>query len=797
MTRSQILSAILLGLALILLWLDLFSLPQGPVSQALDSSWCGALIHFSTLKLQFGKDVIFTYGPLAHLISFVYTGELTCVRVIWEYVSKTLFAAILCATIVFLPKPWRLIFFLFVLLFIWVDPISDALYFLVISCVTALLFHHGAVRPSLNVFAGALFGVCSLFKFTYFLLSVIAVLLLVGFYLSCHKRSAPIALAVSFIGSVLLCWKLAGQAYGNFPSYLATSLDISFGYKEAMGLRSENRVVATGIAAAVLSLIQCGLVLRYRPCLPVLCIVLFYAGETFLSWNRAFIRADDHVLGFFALCPVAILTLWVAARPTGTIRRIGDAVNFLIVFICLTGILLQRPDEIRRCISEAASRMVRSYEMATAPGATLKRLDAQLRDAKLKNALPRVRAAVGRQTIDVFGYEQGIALLNDLNYTPRPVFQGYSAYTPRLIAANTAFYLSSRAPAFVLFKYDAIDGRYPTLDDAGVLRELLFNYTPLFEERGYNDERGYTLWQRNDETKPVTPVPFSTQPLLFDEICSVPKNKNIWVELDVPKSFRGRLLGFLYKPPDVEIRVNDTQGRQTRHRLIPSMTSAGFIINPEMETDGNVLQAALGRPESSAVSFLVHVPRELRRFFERRVVCRLAALPELPVGIRDRKARMARYAALFSEDGPSLELTEAFHSTSDVLVNAGPNDLNGFAALQGVELTPSPAGLQIRAEGTDPQVLLPRFTPPKGRTAILRIDLETAIDTGLQLSFVRAGESAPITHFMTRCIKGRTNTIYFELNEAESVGGALQLDPGDYVVTHFEIRSITAPPGPP
>ena len=69
MTRSQILSAILLGLALILLWLDLFSLPQGPVSQALDSSWCGALIHFSTLKLQFGKDVIFTYGPLAHLIS--------------------------------------------------------------------------------------------------------------------------------------------------------------------------------------------------------------------------------------------------------------------------------------------------------------------------------------------------------------------------------------------------------------------------------------------------------------------------------------------------------------------------------------------------------------------------------------------------------------------------------------------------------------------------------------------------------------------------------------------------------
>ena len=26
-----------------------------------------------------------------------------------------------------------------------------------------------------------------------------------------------------------------------------------------------------------------------------------YAGETFLSWNRAFVRADDHVLSFFCL----------------------------------------------------------------------------------------------------------------------------------------------------------------------------------------------------------------------------------------------------------------------------------------------------------------------------------------------------------------------------------------------------------------------------------------------------------------------------------------------------------------
>src|SRR5205807_4967665 len=138
--REHWLLVALLGLVFCFLWLELFSLPLSAVSPALDSSWCGALIHFAELKLQFGRDVIFTYGPLAHLISFVYTGELFTARVLWEFASKTVFAAILCASIISLPKIWRPIFFLLVLLFIWIDPISDALYFLVLLCFSSSLF---------------------------------------------------------------------------------------------------------------------------------------------------------------------------------------------------------------------------------------------------------------------------------------------------------------------------------------------------------------------------------------------------------------------------------------------------------------------------------------------------------------------------------------------------------------------------------------------------------------------------------------------------------------------------------
>lgn len=787
--RSQWLSITLLGLAFVLLWLDLFSLPLDLVGPALDLSWCGALIHFSALKLQFGKDVIFTYGPLGHLISFVYTGELFTVRVIWEYASTILFAGILCATIVSLPRLWRLLFFFFVLLFIWVDPISDALYFLVITCVTALLFQHGASRTSLNAFAGALFAVCSLIKFTYFLVCAFAVMLLAVSYLSRQRRAGAITLVVSFATCLLLCWKLAGQAYGNFPSYLATSLDISFGYKDAMGLPTASVwVVAAGIAAALLALAQCALIFLDTPRLSVLCVSLFYAGETFLSWNRAFIRADDHVLSFFGLCPVALLTLWIAAKPTGVIKRVGYAVNFLIVLVCLSGTFLQKPTAITRCLFEAISRMTTTGRIIAAPGATIQQLRIELGEAKAANALPRVRAAVGNETIDIFGYEQGIALLNGLNYTPRPIFQGYSAYTPRLIAANTAFYSSLRAPAFVLLKYQPIDQRYPALEDAGVLRQLLFNYTPLFKERGY------TLWKRVSEPKPNSPALFSTQSLLFDEVCPIPNEKNTWVELEVSESFRGRLLNFLYKPPPVEIHVNDSQGHQTIHRLIPPMSSAGFIINPQLETERDLLQSALGVSESSAVSFLVHVPRESRRFFQRQIVCRLAALPDLSIETSDRASRIAKYTALFGDDGPILELAEAFRSASDVLVNAGSNGFAGFSGLDGVKLTATPGGLYISAQGANPHLLLPKFSPPEGRHAILRIDLEAALDTGFQLFYLPAEKSEYGDHLTNRCVTSRKDIVYFELSEAETSGGSLHLDPGEYLVTHFEIRSIPARP---
>ena len=534
--------------------------------------------------LQFGKDVIFTYGPLGHLIAFVYTGELFAARIVWEFVSKTVFAAILCGTVMRLPWLWRPFFFFFVLFFIWADPISDALYFLVITCLAAALFRESRFGFSLNAFAGGascclcvdqvhlpLAGLLRPSAHRHLLLYAKAPLQYCHhlFYLQPSISSLLEAHRTRVCQSVFLFHFVPGDFFR-----------LQRGDGDSCGQQFDCR---GRLAAALLGVVQCGLILFDSRKPATLCIVLFFIGETYLSWNRAFVRADDHVLSFFALCPIALATLWTVERPRPLPRYLGYGINLLIFVICLYGIFLQQPSIITNSITDMTARLTRSWNTVVTLGAKARQLKAQLSEAKIAYTLPRVKAEVGNQTIDVFGYEQGIALLNDLNYTPRPIHQSYSAYTPGLIAANTAFYSSSRAPAYVLLKYQTIDERYPTLDDAGVFRQILLNYTPLFEEKGY------TLWRRSGDSRPVQPRSISTTALLFDEVYPLPPGKNLWLELDVQKSFRGQLLSVLYKPPQVEIWVIDSEGHHIVHRLIPSMSSSGFIINPKLETSGEVL----------------------------------------------------------------------------------------------------------------------------------------------------------------------------------------------------------------
>src|SRR5262249_6671967 len=86
--------------------------------------------------------------------------------------------------------------------------------------------------------------------------------------------------------------------------------------------------------------------------------------------------------------------------------------------------------------------------------------------------LADLKTTIGASAVDVFGQSQSLAILNDLNYRPRPAFQSFESYTPYLIRRNYEHYLKT-PPDFVLLQFGTVDGRYIPQDDSLTLAWLL------------------------------------------------------------------------------------------------------------------------------------------------------------------------------------------------------------------------------------------------------------------------------------------------------------------------------------
>src|SRR5262249_42870881 len=142
-------------------------------------------------------------------------------------------------------------------------------------------------------------------------------------------------------------------------------------------------------------------------------------------------------------------------------------------------------DKPAKRVARWSDRFQERVAFILAPGQWRMRMENHKAELEQKWALPRVRARVGDDPVDMVSREQGVVLLNRLNYRPRPVLQSYSTFTPFLQSAHADFFRGPRAPEYVLFSLGPIDGRLPTLEDGPALVELIQRYRPVLEEESY------------------------------------------------------------------------------------------------------------------------------------------------------------------------------------------------------------------------------------------------------------------------------------------------------------------------
>ena len=661
----------------LLMVLVMITLPLPPANE-LDASWRMALGRFFSEGRQFGVDVVFTYGPLGFLMGKTYSGGMLTSLILWQ-----LFQAVLFTTLIFrlglqLQGYSRYAYFVFFYLF--GITYEDSLYLHIIALAGfELLREEPEERRGLNACFGILLGGLSLFKFTNLMIAGIFAASAAGLYAWRSRYRQAIWLLGWTTGSFLLGWVLCRQNPLNLPAYLLNSWEISQGYSETMGIPTPPEalrigLITLGLVGGYLLIYSLTLADRAR----AMATSLALAAYIFLSWKHGYVRADGHMIGFFyaVLLPATACPVLLGDAPRwGFLRH--RLLNF-ITLSALIGINVALPGLVRGCLGNLQERFFDSFIHLQNPSEMVERYKAKLAEQRGLCDLPETRAIVGKASIDMLGFEQGAILFNDFNYQPRPVFQSYSVYRPRLSRLNADYYASKRAPQYALLKLQTIDRRLVTFDDPEVLHLLTQRYTYV------QSEKGYQLWKLN-------PGPFSEgevaprllhsarlvpgQPFMVDDFNRQP----LWVTVDVQPSMLGRLVGFVYKLPIVLLRLQDTHEAVSEYRMPLPQGRTGFIVNPMVEDPFSYMNFAGGHPERILRSLTLVIAPKDRSYFADEYKVTIYSLPPSNAGREFFRQAQQRLFHMFNVVPVSYEahtpLSEGIIDGKSVMVFHMPSEM--------------------------------------------------------------------------------------------------------------------------
>lgn len=568
---------------------------------ALDHGWAMGLAVACERNLAFGRELVFTYGPLSCLITWEYWPSL--------YGSALVFwATIVLLTVTLLAQirhaPTQRLLAALALVWLGVHPETSLLALPVMLVLHAV----DARRPSLASIASiAMLAVIALTKFTLFPVSLVAVGAVSILYYRARPHYSFLALAV-FTAFLVVAWTLlAGQPLNGFVDWLRGALDISSGYAQAMtnplGLGSKRKLHR---------------ILPFLLLLGVLCVL--WATSPFFRGRP---RSDAGELGhlphaawFFLL----VLTL-------GLIRHASvrdDYTHLLPNFVALGALaLLVAAVQSKRkllllsvaagsflaCLATLAPLAERwKHGFETNVRAAKGLLAGELPQRTLDRALADFKAGItpppdeirppSAGTFDIITIDQ--YLLTAWPYErwqPRPVLQSYSAYTPALAARNAAALAAPDGPRWLLVQPKTIDSRWPSQDDAAVWPVLRRDFAVV------RRHEGHLLLRRRAAGEAAPSVVESPRPSQFlptsSDWVEVPRRVGdaLHVAIEIDSTPVERLRGLVWTPPVRQLAVMYEGAHvAARFRIVPAVAAKGFLLEPGLH-DVNELERWLrGQP---------------------------------------------------------------------------------------------------------------------------------------------------------------------------------------------------------
>lgn len=563
-------------------------LPDVPSSN-LDPGWILALGVAGAQRLQFGTDILFTWGPLGVLTIAQYNPALYGVSVLC---IAALTALCWWLVIEATTRPMHR-----GLAFVGLLILGLAGWESILLALPLMYVHHAACLR--RVSAASMLSVVglaaiALTKFTMLPVTLAAVMAaaVLGNQTTVRLRFLKVGL---FCVAVPLLWTLAaGQRLEGFPHWLLGALEISRGYPAAMATAPDwvwfgnpaNRpalILALCIvmcaAATVWAFVRAPSRDWRRLVWPAFTVLILM-----LASRQGIIRGDlEHIV------PMLLLVSAIGVFVIPTLPRRDWASLFVICSVVLVGLFAAFDSR-----GKLGHHMSSNWEAFASAGEARWRPPVETLDRRMMAWTDSVRQTApvlptGGGTFDILGFDQYLlAALPVEQWRPRPIFQSYSVYTPGLAGRNAQSIAAADGPDWLIVRPSTIDGRWPSQDDAALW--------PLLKTHFNVSDRStptHLVLARRAEPKGDPGATTLRHEVTAADWIDVPKwpGQSIYVSIQYELSARQRLRDAVWRPtPQWMEIIGAGQTEPRRFRLVRAIASHGFLLSPEIGTTEQLKQ---------------------------------------------------------------------------------------------------------------------------------------------------------------------------------------------------------------
>jgi hypothetical protein len=413
----------------------------------LDPSWRIALHLAAAQGLDFGHEIVFTYGPLGFLSSPLLVTTSTGVgSVIFAAVGQlALCGAVLLAAL----RAFRWSVALALAYLVAALPTAASDYVLLLALLGAVWVLDRDITPGavwLVPLAGVLAAFGLLVKLNAGIVSL-ALFALAAWRLRPGSWRSEVVLGGSFAVSLVGLWTLTGNPLGNLPTWLHESFHVVSSYSDAMALEAPAHAWDYLIGAALVAAGAVLLFLRVRRLERGRAVALSLVGAAFIYafFKEGFVRHDDHVVYFFG--SFAIASVAFARRGRAAQMAVLALVTASIAAVARTPEVQARhlytPRALARTAFDQIGTLVR-------PAQRRDLIASAKADARAVLGLdPETLASLRGHTVAVEPDETAAVWAYDLRWRPEPLLQSYLAYDEQLDTFN-ANALIERGPDRVL-----------------------------------------------------------------------------------------------------------------------------------------------------------------------------------------------------------------------------------------------------------------------------------------------------------------------------------------------------------